>query len=183
MSAISVFDVLDFVERRDDLTTNEVIVLVAIANRINKDTGYAYPSLENLRKTAKLTTRAIRAVLRSLESKYLLETMPAPSRYGANTYRLLIPRSDKIDSSKSKTEYYSSPPEHYSSLTSQGTKREKKSSHAREEEVRKETHDELDQLPGSGWNPRKLQLFGATLGSDFYNVCANGNGQHEKDSS
>ena len=58
-------DVFALVESRDDLTNNEVLILLALANRTNKVTGTTFPSLKNLQKTAKLTTRTIRSVLRN----------------------------------------------------------------------------------------------------------------------
>src|SRR6266446_10635906 len=117
MSAISVFDVLDFVESHPELSNNEVLVLIALVDRTNKHTGYAFPSLANIQKTAHITTRTIRSVLRSLEKRNLVETIPA-TKYGASTYRLLIPRRCQINSSKSKTEMISSPPEMISAITS-----------------------------------------------------------------
>jgi len=91
MSFQSLADVFDYVQTHDDLTTNEVVVLVAIAHHANQHGANAYPTLETLRTFTKLQRRTIQYALRRLEKDQVLKTTLTRGKPGKQTYELLLP--------------------------------------------------------------------------------------------
>ena len=90
MSFQSLADVFAYVQTHDDLTTNEVVVLLAIAHHANQHGASAYPTLETLGTFTKLARRTIRYTLRRLEEKQVLETVLTRGKPGKQTYELLL---------------------------------------------------------------------------------------------
>src|SRR5262252_4666500 len=91
MSFQSLADAFTYVQRREDITSNEVLVLLALANHKNSDQPVAYPSIASLQRTTKLSRRAVQYALRGLEEKKAVETILDVSGHKASSYRLLIP--------------------------------------------------------------------------------------------
>jgi hypothetical protein len=91
MSFQSLADVFAYVQTHDNLTSSEVLVLTAIAHHTDRTGAQASPTQPTLEKNTKLTARAIRYTLRSLEGKKLLETKLTRGKPGRQTYRLLLP--------------------------------------------------------------------------------------------
>jgi hypothetical protein len=91
MSFQSLADVFDYVQTHDDLTTNEVVVLVAIAHHADRAGANAYPTLETLRTFTKLQRRTIQYALRRLEKDQVLKTTLTRGKPGKQTYELLLP--------------------------------------------------------------------------------------------
>src|SRR5262245_46420845 len=91
MSIPSILDVIAYVESQDEITSAEVLVLTAIANRANPQ-GYTYASLKTLQKYANITERTIRDALRRLESRGAIKTS-RDSGHRTSTYELLIPHN------------------------------------------------------------------------------------------
>src|SRR6266446_7385453 len=73
MSFQSLADVFAYVQSHD-LTSNEVLVLTAIAHHADRTGANAYPTLETLRTFTKLHRRAIQYALRRLEKAQVLTT-------------------------------------------------------------------------------------------------------------
>jgi len=100
MSFQRLADVFTYVQAHDNLTSNEVLTLLALANAIGHTTDVAYPSLAKLQKTTKLARRTLQRTLRSLEDKNLLQTILARQGHGSSTYRLLLSPVQPINSPK-----------------------------------------------------------------------------------
>lgn len=100
MSFQSLADAFAYVQACEDMTSNEVLVLLALANHVNKHQAVAYPSVASLQRVTKLSRRAIQYALRALEERNALQAILEPSRHGVTTYRLLIPRSCHSPESK-----------------------------------------------------------------------------------
>jgi hypothetical protein len=86
MSFQSLTDVFAYVQSHDDLTTNEVVVLLAIAHHANQHGTNAYPTLETLRTFTKLQRRTIQYALRRLEKDQVLKTTLARGKPGKQTW-------------------------------------------------------------------------------------------------
>ena len=91
MSFQSLADVFDYVQTHDDLTTNEVVVLLAIAHHADQTGADAYPTLETLSTFTKLQRRTIQYALRRLEKDQVLKTTLTRGKPGKQTYELLLP--------------------------------------------------------------------------------------------
>src|SRR5206468_684356 len=83
-------DVFSYVQTHDDLTTNEVVVLLAIAHHADRTGADAYPTLETLRTFTKLQRRTIQYALRRLEKDQVLKTTLTRGKPGKQTYELLL---------------------------------------------------------------------------------------------
>jgi DNA-binding MarR family transcriptional regulator len=83
MSFESLADAFAYVQAHEDITSNEVLVLLALANHKNADQAVAYPSIAGLRKTTKLARRTIQYALRGLEAKKVVETIRTHRRDAA----------------------------------------------------------------------------------------------------
>ncbi len=90
MSFQSLADVFAYVQSHD-LTSNEVLVLTAIAHHADRTGANAYPTLETLRTFTKLHRRAIQYALRRLEKAQVLTTTLTRGKPGKQTYALLLP--------------------------------------------------------------------------------------------
>jgi len=67
------------------------VVLLAIADHINRETQVAYPSVKRLAAMANITTRAVNKILLSLCKAGELSNERAAGRNGTNLYRILLP--------------------------------------------------------------------------------------------
>ena len=89
MSFTSLADVDAYVQSQDSITSNEILVLTALAQRANAH-RCAFPSLATLHRYTRLSIRTIRYTLRKLEARKVMETILEPG-YRTPTYQLLIP--------------------------------------------------------------------------------------------
>jgi hypothetical protein len=89
MSFTSLADVDAYVQSQDTITSNEILVLTALAQRANEH-GRAFPSLATLHRYTRLSIRTIRYTLRKLEARSAMQTILEPG-YRTPTYQLLIP--------------------------------------------------------------------------------------------
>ncbi len=186
-----------YVYSRDDLSSNEVLVLRILADYANAE-GYAWPSLPTLQKATKLKRRAIQYALRSLGSekyrdrkgeillgKQLIESILVRGRYGRQTYRLLIPHTENskgaphapIENSKGAPRARKGAPRAHISSHELEEREKSKSSSAREEEDR----EKAEQSSGEEFSSRFLVELQHWVGKEFYSACANGNGQHPRE--
>ncbi|MEJ5312200.1 MAG: helix-turn-helix domain-containing protein [Anaerolineae bacterium] len=80
---------------RDDLNPFEVMLYVAIARHVNRESGLAWPSYTRLQQTAHMCRQSVSKYLKSLESKGLIEIIrrqrPGTRARAVNHYRLLVP--------------------------------------------------------------------------------------------
>ena len=91
MSLESLLDVLTYVQEKDDLTGNEVLVLIAIANYTDKDGKGARASHTTLNRIVKLKGRALKYTVDRLVRRGLLAEMRITTGRGGYTYDLLVP--------------------------------------------------------------------------------------------
>src|SRR6266705_1554565 len=91
MSFQSLADVFAYVQTHDDLTSNEVLLLTAIAHHADRTGAHAYPTLPCLQQCTKLARRTIRYALRRLENRQVLKTVLTRGKPGKQTYELLLP--------------------------------------------------------------------------------------------
>jgi hypothetical protein len=95
MSWQSLADVFAYVQRTDDLTTAEVVVLLAIANHTNEYGTGAFPSRPLLMTLTKLSRTTLRCTIRSLEKRGVLTTMLWRGRRGRQVYTLHVPAASR----------------------------------------------------------------------------------------
>lgn len=91
MSWQSLADVFEYVQRTADLSTNEVVVLLALAHYANAQGANAFPSQRTLRTLTKLAERTLRYTLRKLEARGCLTAHVQRGRRGATHYSLKLP--------------------------------------------------------------------------------------------
>lgn len=91
MSCQSLADVFAYVQVSHEITSTEVLVLLAIANHASPTGEHAYPTLTTLQKCTKLARRTITYALRHLEAKRLIDITLVRGKRGRQTYHLLLP--------------------------------------------------------------------------------------------
>jgi len=91
-----------------DVTTNEKMVLLALADRHNSDTGECWPSNRRLAEDTRLSEPSIKKITKALAERGLIskEERRTPSgRHTSNMYRLHIPKTSR-DPQGDKTDGY-----------------------------------------------------------------------------
>jgi len=66
----------------------DLLVLIAIAQKADRDSGECYPAVETIAATVKISRIQVQRSLRSLEQLGEISTIKQASRYGTNLYRL-----------------------------------------------------------------------------------------------
>jgi hypothetical protein len=90
MSWQSLADVFEYVQRAEDLSSSEVLVLLALANFFSAEGTNAYPSQHTLKRYTKLSIRTLRSTVRKLELRGVLITQVQRGRYGRTLYTLRL---------------------------------------------------------------------------------------------
>ena len=91
MSFQSLADVFAYVQVSHEITSTEVLVLLAIAKHASPTGDQAYPTLATLQHCTKLARRTITYALRHLEAKRLIDITLVRGKQGRQTYTLLLP--------------------------------------------------------------------------------------------
>lgn len=92
MSWQSLAEAFEYVQRTPALTTNEVVVLLAIANFSNAEGRNAFPSRRRLRAVTKLSENALRVTIRKLEGRGVISSRLQRGKKGYTEYILHLPR-------------------------------------------------------------------------------------------
>jgi hypothetical protein len=183
MSFQSLADVFDYVQTHDDLTTNEVVVLVAIAHHADRAGANAYPTLETLRTFTKLQRRTIQYALRRLEKDQVLKTTLTRGKPGKQTYELLLPHvplsrgaphaphtSQEVHHMHliPSQEVHHMHPDPGNSKKGQNCAHTRDNGSAREADTSRQISPQVLNYP---LRPDKVQWFGLTPGSDAYTAA------------
>jgi hypothetical protein len=98
MAFAIIADVFAHAQASPDLTSADVLVLLALANYADRDGHNARPSLQTLARTTKLSRRLLQYRLRALEQKGLVRTCAVqPGRAGYRAYAVCLPRPTEKD--------------------------------------------------------------------------------------
>jgi len=100
MSLESLLDVLTYVQDKNDLTSNEVLVLLAVGNYVDKQGENGRASIPTLMKITKLSKRTMQYYLDKLVRRALLKEERSAPR-GGYIYHLLIPPVGPLHKTKS----------------------------------------------------------------------------------
>lgn len=82
-------DVFTYVQRTTDLSTSEVVTLLALANYADREQGQCWPSVATLCRTTKLSSRHQRRVLHALWERGVIE-VELSLHHSSSLYRLCV---------------------------------------------------------------------------------------------
>jgi DNA-binding MarR family transcriptional regulator len=102
MSWQSLADVFEYVQRQADLSSADVLVLLALANFENANEGYSYPSLKALTTVTKLARRTLQYTLQRLEARRILRITRHTGRRHTPHYTLCLPKGIAVPQREKK---------------------------------------------------------------------------------